>query len=165
MRCWLCSCMWEVRSLSGIAWRTGLFEAVPDKVKRIPAWMGLLFLATKLSSFTAAGFNWTDPEGPLGTFFIRNMSFLTPCLLAFIWMCMPSGKWPAWLTGASFGLYAGHPFFTHFLDSIRWFWQLGLGHGCMCMLRWSFAMSGCLLCIVIMKNYFPRMSKLLLGGR
>ncbi len=151
--------------LLGIAWRTGLFEAIPDKVKRIPAWVGLLFLATKLVSFASAGFGWTAPEGILGTYFLRNMSCLTPCLLAFIWMCMPSGKWPAWLTGTSFGLYVAHPFFTHFLDSIRWFWQLGLGSGGMCMLRWAFAMFGCIICTVVVKTYCPRISKLLLGGR
>ena len=85
--------------------------------------------------------------------------------LAFVWMCIPGGKWPAWLTGASFGLYVGHPFFTHFLDSIRWFWKLGTGPGGMCLLRWAFAMSGCLLVVAVLKKSFPRTAKLLFAGR
>lgn len=100
--------------LLGIACRMGLFEEVPIWAKRIPVCVGLVFLG-------ATGFGWVDPEGIIGTFFVRNMSFLTPCLLMLVWKCVPRGKWPVWLTGASFGLYAGHPFCTHFLDSIRWF--------------------------------------------
>lgn len=151
--------------LLGIAWRTGVFAAVPDQVRRIPAWVGLLFLATKLVSFAAAGFGWTDPEGGFGTFFLRNLSFLTPCLLAFVWMCIPSGKWPAWLTGASFGLYVGHPFFTHFLDSVRWFGDLGMGPGGMCLLRWAFAMAGCLVGVHLLKRFLPRVAQWLFAGR
>ena len=151
--------------LLGIVWRMGLFEDVPDWAKRIPVWVGLAFLVAKLASFAAAGFGWTTPDGAFGTFFVRNMSFLTPCLLALVWKCVPIGKWPVWLTGASFGLYVGHPFFTHFLDSIRWFWGLGIGPGGMCLLRWAFAMAGCLAGVAVLKNCFPRTARLLLGAR
>lgn len=168
---WWCPWKWILHPfgtfyfLFGISWRIGLFESVPDVVKRIPAWVGLLFLGAKLLSFTAVGLGWTDSEGACGTFFIRNMSFLTPCLLAVVWRCIPSGKWPNWLIGTSFGLYAGHPFFTHFLDSIRWFWHLGIGPGGFCVLRWAFAMAGCLTGVNMLKRCFPRMARLFLAGR
>lgn len=151
--------------LLGIAWRMGLFENVSDGVKRIPVWMGLVFLAIKSASFVAVGIGEVAQDGFFGTLFLRDMPFLTPCLLALVWTCMPSGKWPVQLTGASFGLYAGHPFFRKFLDSIRWFWELDLGPGGMCLLRWAFAMVGCLVGVAVLKKCFPRTAKLLLGGR
>lgn len=149
----------------GIAWRLGVFTDVPIWAKRLMAWMGLAFLGAKAISLAAAGFGWAAPDGAVGTFFVRDMSFLTPCLLALIWMCVPEGKWPAWLTGASFGLYAGHPFFTHFLDSIRWFWNLGISPGDMCLLRWAFAMAGCLVGVAVLKKCFPRTARFLFAGR
>ena len=151
--------------LFGISWRMGLFAAIPGWTKRLPIWLGLTYLVAQLISFVTVGFGIAELDGGVGMFYTKNLLFLTPCLLALVWKCMPSGKWPIWLTGASFGIYAMHPFFINFLNSVLWFGRLGLGEGGMCMFRWVCGLGGSLVGVVVLRKYFPRISKLFLGGR
>lgn len=151
--------------LFGISWRMGVFEALPNWVKRLPCWLGVAILAIRLASFVSVGFGVATQNGCIGMIYSRYVHFITPFLLAVVWKCMPSKTWPAWLTGASFGLYVMHMFFINVLNSVLWFGRLGLGAGGMCVLRWVVGAGGGLVGVVALKRWCPGLAKLVLGGR
>lgn len=151
--------------LLGISWRLGIFENVPNWVKCLPVGLGLTFLATKVASFVAVGFGFAMPDCGIGMFYSQHVFFAIPCLLALIWHYMSPKKWPPWLTGTSFGLYLAHPFFINVINSILWFEGIGLGEGGLCLLRLVVGLGGGLASALILKKCFPRLAKLLLGGR
>jgi len=151
--------------LIGITWRLGFFEKSPIVLKQIIPWLGLVWLAIKLFFFIATGVGLVAPDSHLASFYAYNAVFLVPCVLAWVWKCIPSEKWPSWMTGASFTIYAGHPFFTTILDRICWFSRLGLRTDTMCMLKLAIALPGCVLVSWLLKRYFPCGARLLLGKR
>ena len=151
--------------LLGISWRMGLFQEIAHWVKLLAVWVGMVYFVAKCVSYSAVGVGCTDLASAFGSFYARDIVCLNPCLLALVWKTMPHGKWPSWLTGASFALYISHPFFTHFLDSIRLFSRLNLEPGDMCMLRFAFALTGGVVCPIVTKKMFPGVAKILLGGR
>jgi hypothetical protein len=168
---WWCPWKWVLHPygvfyfLLGISWRMGVFKEVPNWAKLLSVWVGMAYFVAKLVSYGAVGLGCADLASEFGRFYTRRIECLNPCLLALVWRLMPCGKWPSWLTGASFALYVAHPFFTHLLDSVRLFSRLGLEPGGMCMLRYAFALTGCMVCFIVIKNHFPRVAKLLFGGR
>jgi len=96
-------------------------------------------------------------------FYLDDVECLVPGLLFLVWKAIPDAKWPKWLTGASFGIYAAHPFFTRFLDEVIFFSWGDLGADTKCMLRLFVSLAGCLIGIWLTKRFCPRAAKVLLG--
>ena len=153
--------------LSGMAWRMGTFPQCMPCFKQIVLWLGSGWLTAKTILLVACGFSLPGIGGwflPI-QYFPGHDEFLYPAILYAVWRFIPAGKWPTWLTDASFGMYAGHAFFTHFIDSIMWFSRLGMSSWQMFMFKWLVSLAGTIGGVALARKHVPTVARFLLGGR